>query len=58
MYVDVRNLLNRRNIESVRRESGEPNMTPQAIAALGEQRVPGASGADSLRIAALSPMRT
>jgi outer membrane receptor protein involved in Fe transport len=36
VYVDVRNLLNRRNIEAVRRETGEPNMSPQEINALAE----------------------
>ncbi|MFN2570500.1 MAG: carboxypeptidase regulatory-like domain-containing protein [Gemmatimonadales bacterium] len=36
VYVDVRNLLNRRNIEAVRRETGEPNLTPQQITTLAE----------------------
>ena len=37
VYLDVRNLLNRRNIEAVRRETGTPNMTPQGIDSLAEQ---------------------
>ena len=37
VYLDVRNLLNRRNIEAVRRETGMPNMTPQGIDSLAEQ---------------------
>jgi outer membrane receptor protein involved in Fe transport len=36
LYVDVRNLLNRRNVEAVRRESGSPNLTDQAIGQLAE----------------------
>jgi outer membrane receptor protein involved in Fe transport len=36
LYVDVRNLLNRRNIEGVRRESGTPNLTDLAVAVLAE----------------------
>ncbi len=36
IYMDVRNLLNRRNIEAVRHETGEPHMTPQEIAALAD----------------------
>ncbi len=36
LYVDVRNLLNRRNVEAVRRESGAPTLTPDAITALAE----------------------
>jgi len=35
-YVDVRNLLNRRNIEAVRRETGTPNLTALAVALLAE----------------------
>jgi hypothetical protein len=34
IYLDVRNLMNRRNIEAVRRDTGEPDLTPQEIAAL------------------------
>ena len=37
LYLDVRNLLNRRNIEAVRHDTGEPELGPQAIAALAEQ---------------------
>lgn len=37
VYVDVRNLLNRRNIEAVRRDTGEPDLGDQAIAALAER---------------------
>ena len=37
LYLDVRNLLNRRNIEAVRRETGTPNMTPQGIDSLAER---------------------
>ena len=36
VYLDVRNLLNRRNIESVRRDTGTPNLTPQGIDSLAE----------------------
>jgi hypothetical protein len=36
VYVDVRNLLNRRNIEAVRRETGQPNLTPARINALAD----------------------
>jgi hypothetical protein len=36
MYVDVRNLLNRRNVEAVRHETGEAHMSPQEIAALAD----------------------
>ncbi len=35
-YLDVRNLLSRRNVEAVRRESGAPTLSPQAITALAE----------------------
>ena len=31
LYVDVRNLLNRRNVEAVRRETGQPEMTETQI---------------------------
>jgi hypothetical protein len=31
LYLDVRNVLNRQNIEAVRRETGEPNMTEAQI---------------------------
>ena len=37
VYVDVRNLLNRRNIEAVRRETGMPNFTPGGIDSLAER---------------------
>ena len=37
VYLDVRNLLNRRNIEAVRRETGMPNLTPQGIDSLAER---------------------
>lgn len=37
VYLDVRNLLNRRNIESVRRETGTPYVTPQGLDSLAEQ---------------------
>ncbi len=37
VYVDVRNLLNRRNVEAVRRGTGEPGLGDQAIAALAER---------------------
>ena len=37
VYVDVRNLLNRRNIEAVRRETGMPNLSPQGIDSLAER---------------------
>ncbi|HXM37584.1 MAG TPA: TonB-dependent receptor [Gemmatimonadales bacterium] len=36
-YVDVRNLLNRRNIEAVRRDTGEPTLNESAIVALAER---------------------
>ncbi|HTI04620.1 MAG TPA: TonB-dependent receptor [Gemmatimonadales bacterium] len=36
VYLDVRNLLNRRNIEAVQHESGEPNKTPQEIARMAD----------------------
>ncbi|HEY6854105.1 MAG TPA: TonB-dependent receptor [Gemmatimonadales bacterium] len=36
VYLDVRNLLNRRNVESVRRETGAPGFGPQEIAALAD----------------------
>jgi hypothetical protein len=36
VYLDVRNLLNRRNVEAVRRDTGEPGLGDQAIAALAE----------------------
>jgi outer membrane receptor protein involved in Fe transport len=36
LHVDVRNLLNRRNVEAVRRETGAPNLTDQAITQLAE----------------------
>lgn len=35
-YVDVRNLLNRRNIVSVRRDSGEPGLTAAGVDSLAE----------------------
>jgi hypothetical protein len=37
VYVDVRNLLNRRNIEAVRRESGQPTLDQSEITALAER---------------------
>ncbi|MGH7608314.1 MAG: TonB-dependent receptor [Gemmatimonadales bacterium] len=37
VYVDVRNLLNRRNVVAVRRDTGEPDLGPQQIAALAER---------------------
>ena len=37
VYLDVRNLLNRRNIEAVRRETGSPYVTPGGIDSLAEQ---------------------
>ena len=37
LYLDVRNLMNRRNIEAVRRDTGEPGLGDQATAALAEQ---------------------
>ena len=37
LYLDVRNLLNRRNIEAVRRETGQPNLDSTGIAALAER---------------------
>ena len=36
LYVDVRNLLNRRNIEGVRHETGMPQMTPAQIQAMAD----------------------
>ncbi len=36
VYVDVRNLLNRQNIEAVRRETGQPNMTDAEIQQMAE----------------------
>lgn len=36
VYLDVRNLLNRRNIEAVRRDTGEPDLGEQEIAALAD----------------------
>jgi hypothetical protein len=35
--LDVRNLTNRRNIEAVRRDTGEPGLGDQATAALAER---------------------
>ena len=37
VYLDVRNLLNRRNIEAVRRETGSPYLTPGGVDSLAEQ---------------------
>jgi hypothetical protein len=37
VYLDVRNLLNRRNIEAVRRETGQVDPIPSQVAALAEQ---------------------
>jgi len=37
VYLDARNLLNRRNIEAVRRDTGEPGLGPQAIDSLAER---------------------
>jgi len=37
VYLDVRNLLNRRNIEAVRRETGSPYLTPEGIDSLAER---------------------
>ncbi|HEV8304854.1 MAG TPA: TonB-dependent receptor [Gemmatimonadales bacterium] len=37
IYLDVRNLLNRRNVEAVRRDTGDPGLGPQQIAVLAEQ---------------------
>jgi len=36
VYLDVRNLLNRRNVESVSRVTGAPGLGPQEIAALAD----------------------
>ena len=37
LYLDARNLLNRRNIEAVRRDTGEPGLGPQGIDSLAER---------------------
>ncbi|HEV8266022.1 MAG TPA: TonB-dependent receptor, partial [Gemmatimonadales bacterium] len=37
VYLDVRNLFNRRNIEAVRRDTGEPDLGEPQLAALAEQ---------------------
>jgi hypothetical protein len=37
VYLDARNLLNRQNIEAVRRDTGEPDLGDQEIAALAER---------------------
>ena len=37
VYLDARNLLNRRNIEALRRDSGEPGLGPQGIDSLAER---------------------
>jgi len=37
VYLDARNLLNRRNVESVRRDTGEPDMGAQEIDSLAER---------------------
>jgi hypothetical protein len=37
LYLDVRNLLNRRNIEAVRRDLGTPGPTPAVLQALADQ---------------------
>ncbi len=37
VYLDVRNLLNRRNIEAVRRDTGEPDLGELQLATLAEQ---------------------
>jgi len=36
VYLDARNLLNRRNVEAVRRDTGEPGLGPQQIDSLAE----------------------
>ena len=36
LYVDVRNLLNRRNIVTVRRDTGEPGLTAAGVDSLAE----------------------
>jgi len=36
LYVDVRNLLNRRNIATVRRDTGEPGLTAAGVDSLAE----------------------
>jgi Carboxypeptidase regulatory-like domain len=36
VYLDVRNILNRRNVEAVRRETGQPSLDSVSIAALAE----------------------
>lgn len=36
VYIDVRNVLNRQNIEAVRRETGQPNMTETQIQQMAE----------------------
>ena len=36
LYVDLRNVLNRRNVEAVRRESGEPNLSDTQIQQMAE----------------------
>ena len=37
LYVDVRNLLNRRNVEAVRRDTGEPQIDDAGLATLAER---------------------
>ncbi len=37
VYLDARNLLNRRNIEAVRRDTGEPGLGPQGLDSLAER---------------------
>jgi hypothetical protein len=36
-YLDVRNLLNRRNVEAVRRDTGEPSLSEPGLAALADR---------------------
>ena len=53
IYLDVRNLLNRRNVVAVRRDTGEPQADDDALDRMAEGGLRGASRDDPVRIVAL-----
>ena len=57
IYLDVRNLLNRRNVVAVRRDTGEPQADDDAIDADGGRGLCGAPRGDPVRIVALPSHR-
>ena len=56
VYIDARNLLNRRNTVAVRRDTGEPGVTGATLQGMRASGVSGPPRADPLRVAPLPPV--